>query len=118
MTDLTAAILTALEDVPACSVRAFEKEEQSLPVIAVSDENVSVFARADGAPYLEEHTVSLHVYAADSETLSSLSALADAAMTALGLMLTGAQGSFNETIYAWEKTLRYRCLIHQDTIYQ
>ena len=45
-------------------------------------------------------------------------ARADAALTALGLRLTGSQETFSETPFAWERTLRFRCLIHQDLIYQ
>lgn len=118
MTDLTGFVLGALESVPACAARAYEREELPLPVITVSDENAAVAAQADGEPYLEEHTVVLRVYAAEAEQAASLAARADAALTARGFRLTGSQEAFSESPFAWERTLRFRCLIHQDLIYQ
>ena len=118
MTDLTGFVVSALNSLPACARRAFAQEETPLPVITVSDENASVFAQADGEPYLEEHAVVLRVYAAEAEQAAFLAAWADAALTALGFRLTGSQEAFSETPFAWERTLRFRCLIHQDLIYQ
>ena len=118
MTDLKPTVLQALSRLPARAALSFARDEAPLPAVTVAEENVSVFARADGEPYLEEHTLSLDVYAASQGALAALSLAADEAMTALGLRLTAAQEAFDETAYAWRKTLRYRALVHQNTIYQ
>ncbi|MBR1585724.1 MAG: hypothetical protein IJ662_09310 [Clostridia bacterium] len=118
MNDLKPAVLSALSSLPACAVLSFAREEQPLPIITVNDESVSVYAQADGLPYLEEHVLSLRVYAAAQQEVEALAQAADAAMTALGLRLTLTQDAFDETAYAWCRQLRYRCLTHQDSIYQ
>ncbi|MBQ9263738.1 MAG: hypothetical protein IJ189_05945 [Clostridia bacterium] len=118
MTDLKPTVLTALNALPACTALAFAREEQSLPIITVADENISIFAQADGTPYLEEHILRIDIYTAAQSEASSLAGQTDAALTALGLRLTASQESFDEAAYAWRRQLRYRALIHQDTIYQ
>ena len=117
MTDLTNALLAALSSLPACTAVSFAREEKSLPIVTVSDENASVFAQADGLPYLEEHHAEIGVFAAGREEMSALAQAADALLTALGLRLTSAAEAFDEELFAWRKTLRYRCLLHENTIY-
>lgn len=118
MTDLIPSMLTALNDLPACSREAFEQEEQPLPILTVAEENAAVFAQADGSPYLEEHTLRLDAYAADAAALRLLVSQADAKMTALGLRRISAQEDFDPEAYARHAALRYRCLTHRDVIYQ
>ena len=118
MTDLKPAMLSALSALPACTALAFAREEFPLPIIVIADESGRVAAQADGAPYLEEYTASVNVYAADPASLESLAGQADAALTALGLRRTHQQDFFDETACAWRKLLRYRCLIQGSTIYQ
>ncbi len=117
MTDLTAALLTALSPLSARVSVAFDRVEKSLPVVTVSDENASVYAQADGLPYLEEHHAEICAFAAGREEAIALAQAADAALTALGLRLISAAEAFDEEMFAWRKTLRYRCLLHQNTIY-
>ena len=72
MTDVTSALLLALGDLPACARASFEREEQPLPILTVAEENASVFAQADGEPYLEEHHLRLDAYAASAGTVPVL----------------------------------------------
>ena len=118
MIDLKPAVLQALAALPACTAAAFSREEVPLPVITVNQEDASVFAQADGAPYLEEYILSVCVHAATQEETERLALSADQALKQMGLRLTGARDLYNEEAYAWEKTLRYRALLHQNTIYQ
>ncbi len=118
MTDLTPTLLSALSSLPACTAASFAREEKPLPIITVAEESASEFARADGAPYLEECVFTADVYAASREEMLSLAQQANAALSALGLRLTGTGEAFDDAAYAWRKTLRYRCLVHRQTIYQ
>lgn len=118
MTDLTPALLSALSALPACAAAAFSREEKALPIITAEEENVSVFARADGAPYIEEHEDAVHVYAAGREEAAALARQADEALTALGLRLISCREDFDEAAFAWRRTLRYRCLLRGSEIYQ
>lgn len=118
MTDLTAYLLSALSSLPACTAVSYEREEKTLPIIVVTEESASVYAQADGAPYLEEYILTADVYAATREEMADLAHQTDAAFSALGLRRTGSSEAFDEGAYAWRKTLRYRCLMHQQTIYQ
>ena len=118
MIDLKPAMLNALSALPACTAAAFAREEASLPVITVSQEGGEVTARADGEAYLEEYTMAVDVYAAAPEEAEALAIRADAALSALGLRRADTRDEYDEGAYAWRKTLRYRAVIHGDTLYQ
>ena len=116
MMDLKAAVLAALDSPDAAP--AWPRAEGALPRIAVADDQISVSAQADGAPYLYEHIVQISVYAADQAALETLFGQVHDAMNRLGLRLLSARDLYDETAYAWRKELRYRCLAHNDLIYQ
>ena len=59
MIDLKPALLSALADLPACADVSFAREEFSLPIIVIGDEDGRVCAQADGAPYLCVYTRAL-----------------------------------------------------------
>lgn len=116
--DLEAAMITALSDVAACTMAAFEQDEYSLPLVVVSLDDRRVTARADGAPYLEEAEVSAFVYARDRDELLSLCGDVDEALTGLGFSRMAEQHTYETKTWAHEKRLRYRAVLRGDTIYQ
>jgi hypothetical protein len=118
LTDVTSALLLALGDLPACARASFEREEQPLPILTVAEENASVFAQADGEPYLEEHHLRLDAYAASAGALHELADSALERAQTLGLRLVSRQEDFDQEAYAHHAALSFRCLTHQDTIYQ
>ena len=42
----------------------------------------------------------------------------DAALTALGLRRVFAQDLYDDIAYAWRKSMRYRCVMQGDRLYQ
>ena len=118
MIDLKPALLSAPADLPVCADVSFAREEFSLPIIVIGDEDGRVYAQADGAPYLEEAVFSVNIYAASPQALEALARQADAALAALGLRRAFQQDLFDETACAYRKYLRYRALLKGDTIYQ
>lgn len=118
MTNLKPAVLEALSALPACAAESFAREELFLPILVVSEESGSVLSQADGCPYLEECLLQLDVYAATRQEADSLAAQADEALTALGLRRIQQQDLYDQEAYAFQKSLRYRAVIHGDTLYQ
>ena len=118
MIDLKPAMLSALSDLPACTALAFAHEEFPLPIIVIGDDAGRVAAQADSAPYLEEYTAQVNIYAASPASLEALTRQTDAALTALGLRRTHQQDLFDEKACAYRKLLCYRALLQGDTIYQ
>ena len=118
MADLKPAILQALSALPAAVTTAHPGREYALPLITVAEDGCAVSEQADGWPYLEEYACSVHIYAGNPQTLESLTAQTDAALTTLGLRRVFRQDLFDEEAYAWHKALRYRAVLHADTLYQ
>ena len=118
MTDVTGALLSALHDLPACARLSFDQEEQPLPILTVAQENASVYAQADGEPYLEEHILRVDAYASSASALRSLSDGACRRAALLGLRLLSLQEDFDQESYAYHAALRFRCLTCRDVIYQ
>lgn len=117
MTDLKAEILSLLSSLPVHAAAANPEEDLPLPSLTVSLEGASVFARADGAPYLEESVYGITLLAAERTALETLSASADAALTGAGFRLEGCRDEFNETARAHQKSLSYRAVFHGNTLY-
>ncbi len=117
MTDLKAEILSLLSALPVHAAAANPAEELPLPSLTVSLEGASVFARAGGAPYLEEGVYSVTLMAADRAALETLAASADAVLTGAGFRLEGCRDEYNETARAHQKSLSYRAVFHGNTLY-
>ena len=118
MTDLKPALLDALKDVPAACATAFARQDPALPLIVAGDYQHRVLAQADGEPYQTEYIAAVDVYAAARDEMEALCAQADAALTALGLRRVFAQDLYDEIAYAWRKSMRYRCVMKGDRLYQ
>ena len=118
MTDLKPALLTALAGLPACTRAAFAREEPEMPIIVVGDYGGRVIGQADGSAYQEEYVMAVDVYAADQEVLESLCRQADAALDAAGLRRVYETDFYDETAYAWRKSLRYRAVLQSGRLYQ
>ena len=107
MTDLKPALLDALKDVPAACATAFARQDPALPLIVAGDYQHRVLAQADGEPYQTEYIAAVDVSAAARDE-----------MEALGLRRVFAQDLYDEIAYAWRKSMRYRCVMQGDRLYQ
>ena len=118
MTDLKPTMLSALSGLPACTRAAFARAEMEMPIVVIGDYSGRVLSQADGAPYQEEYVMAADVYAADQATLESLCAQADSAPSAAGLRRVYQMDFYDETAYAWRKSLRYRAVVQGGKLYQ
>ena len=117
MTDLKPALLSLLSALPATVSCAWPLEEFALPVVTLAEESSAVAAQADGQPYLEEYVFSLQILAETRQEADALSLRADALLSSLGLRRTAGQDLFDETARAYQKSLTYRALLHNDIVY-
>lgn len=118
MIDMKAAMLQALENLPACTAESYAREEMSLPIIVVQDAERAVLARVDGKPYLESYQAQVDVYAASPQEADTLAQEADAALWALGLMREGYAGGHDEKAYAYHVKMIYKAVLCGEWIYQ
>lgn len=118
MTDLKPFALSALSALPACTRAAFAREELPLPIITVGDYSGRVLHQADGKTYQEEYVLAVDVYAAGQTERETLCMQADQALEQAGFRRIYQMDFYDETAYAWRKSLRYRTVLQSGKLYQ
>lgn len=115
---MKAAMLQALQALPACTAESFAREALPLPIVVVRDAERAVLARVDGQPYLESYQAQVDVFANTAAQADALAAQADAALWALGLMRESMESGHDEKAYAYHRKMIYKAVLCGEWIYQ
>ena len=110
MPDITSDVLAALRGVLSAVHYQHPAHLVALPCAVLYQSGDSVAARADNQPHLSEVEYTVEFWAGTPAQTHSLSAQADAALTALGLRRTGCTDLYDEAARAHRRVLRYRAL--------
>ena len=119
MITLKKEVQKVLSEACGSLIYGYPRSFEALPLIAWRESLNRRYAQADSREYIAELNYTLEIFAPDSEGAGDLLALADDALTGLGLRREAAAEQFEQDAGISHITARYRCLAdEQGGIYQ